>query len=119
MTQRASGISFLRNLEQRRTNMTYVSPRTVPGLIGSRLLMTAARPAMAAPQTIEAWKKAGEVKIGCEAAYLPFTYRDNTGKIIGFDIDFATKMLEPLGVKPVFIDAVWSGIIPALQAGRF
>ena len=50
------------------------------------------------------WKKAGEVKIGCEAAYVPFTYRDNTGKIIGFDVDFATKMLEPLGVKPMFID---------------
>ena len=99
--------------------MTHVSRRTLLGSLGAGLLMTTSRNATAAPQTIEAWKKAGEVKIGCEAAYVPFTYRDNTGKIIGFDIDFATKMLEPLGVKPIFIDAVWSGIIPALQAGRF
>ena len=56
-------------------------------------------------QTLEALKKAGEVKVGCEAAYVPFTYRDNTGKIVGFDVDFATKMFEPIGVKPMFIDA--------------
>ena len=96
----------------------HLSRRTLLGSLGAGLAMTASRGAFAA-QTIEAWKKAGEVKIGCEAAYVPFTYRDNTGKIIGFDVDFASKMVEPLGVKPVFIDAVWSGIIPALQAGRF
>jgi polar amino acid transport system substrate-binding protein len=50
---------------------------------------------------------------------VPFTYRDNTGKIVGFDVDFATKMFEPIGVKPMFIDTQWSGVIPALYAGRF
>lgn len=94
------------------------SRRTVLGGLGAGLVMTATRGAHAA-QTIEAWKKAGEVRIGCEAAYVPFTYRDNTGKIVGFDVDFVGKMLEPLGVKPVFIDTQWSGVIPALYAGRF
>jgi polar amino acid transport system substrate-binding protein len=92
--------------------------RSVLGAIGVGLVM-GPRGVSAAPQTIANWKKAGEVKIGVEAAYVPFTYRDNTGKIVGFDVDFATKMLEPLGVKPIFIDTAWSGIIPALQAGRF
>jgi polar amino acid transport system substrate-binding protein len=94
------------------------SRRTILGGIGAGLVMTATRGAHAA-QTIEAWKKAGEVRIGVEAAYVPFTYRDSSGKIVGFDVDFATKMLEPLGVKPVFIDTQWSGVIPALYAGRF
>jgi len=94
-----------------------LSRRTMLGAIGAALVM-GPRAASAAPQTIADWKKAGEVKIGVEAAYVPFTYRDQ-GKIVGFDVDFATKMLEPLGVKPVFIDTAWSGIIPALQAGRF
>ena len=69
--------------------------------------------------TLDALKKAGEVKVGCEAAYVPFTYRDNTGKIIGFDVDFATRIWEPAGVKPIFTDTQWSGVIPALYAGRF
>jgi polar amino acid transport system substrate-binding protein len=96
----------------------HLSRRTLLGSLGAGLLMSASRGAMAA-QTLDALKKAGEIKIGCEAAYVPFTYRDNAGKIIGFDIDFVTKMFEPIGVKPNFIDTQWSGVIPALYAGRF
>jgi len=97
----------------------HVSRRTVVGSLGAGLLMTASRAAFAAPVTLESLKKAGEVRVGCEAAYVPFTYRDSAGKIIGFDVDFATKMFEPISVKPVFIDTQWSGVIPALYAGRF
>jgi polar amino acid transport system substrate-binding protein len=96
-----------------------LSRRTVLGSLGASLLMTPSRTALAAPVTLEALKKAGEVRVGCEAAYVPFTYRDTTGKIIGFDVDFATRMFEPIGVKPQFIDTQWSGVIPALYAGRF
>jgi polar amino acid transport system substrate-binding protein len=96
----------------------HLSRRTLLGSLGAGLLMSASRGAMAA-QTLDALKKAGEIKIGCEAAYVPFTYRDSSGKIVGFDVDFATRMFEPIGVKPAFMDAQWSGIIPALQAGRF
>jgi polar amino acid transport system substrate-binding protein len=94
-----------------------LSRRTLLGGIGAGL-MTAPNRAFAA-QTLDALKKAGEIKVGCEAAYVPFTYRDNSGKIVGFDVEFATKMFEPIGVKPLFIDTQWSGVIPALYAGRF
>jgi polar amino acid transport system substrate-binding protein len=88
------------------------------GSLGAGLVMSASRGAFAA-QTLDGLKKAGEIRVGCEAAYVPFTYRDNAGKIVGFDVDFATKMFEPIGVKPMFIDTQWSGVIPALYAGRF
>ena len=70
------------------------SRRTVLGSLGASLLMTGSRTALAAPVTLEALKKAGEVRVGCEAAYVPFTYRDTAGKIIGFDVDFATRMFS-------------------------
>jgi polar amino acid transport system substrate-binding protein len=94
-----------------------LSRRTLLGGIGAGLMMAPDR--VFAAQTLDALKKAGEIKVGCEAAYVPFTYRDNSGKIIGFDIEFVTKMFEPIGVKPTFIDTQWSGVIPALYAGRF
>jgi polar amino acid transport system substrate-binding protein len=98
--------------------MTQVlSRRTLLGTLGAGLVM-ASRSAFAV-QTLDALKKAGEIRVGCEAAYVPFTYRDNGGKIIGFDIDFVAKMFEPISVKPNFIDTQWSGVIPALYAGRF
>jgi polar amino acid transport system substrate-binding protein len=95
-----------------------LSRRTLLGGLGAGLVTASSHRAFAA-QTLDALKKAGEIKVGCEAAYVPFTYRDNSGKIIGFDIEFVTKMFEPLGVKPNFIDTQWSGVIPALYAGRF
>ena len=95
-----------------------LSRRMLLGSLGAGLVMGTSRGAFAA-QTLDALKKAGEIRVGCEAAYVPFTYRDNSGKIIGFDIEFVTKMFEPIGVKPNFIDTQWSGVIPALYAGRF
>lgn len=91
----------------------------VSAAAGAGTLLAMGGRAVAAPVTLDALKKAGEVKVGCEAAYVPFTYRDNSGKIVGFDVEFATRMFEPIGVKPVFIDTQWSGVIPALYAGRF
>jgi len=77
------------------------------------------RIASAAPVTIEQIKKAGVLHVGCEAAYVPFTYRDSSGKIVGFDVEVVGRYLAAIGVKPEFIDTQWSGVIPALYAGRF
>ena len=95
-----------------------LSRRALIGSIGAGLAFVA-RAATAAPVTLDAIKKAGVLKVGCEAAYVPFTYRDKTAAIVGFDVDAITRYLEPIGVKPEFIDTQWSGVIPALYAGRF
>ena len=100
--------------------MTLLDRRQALALMGSGLAMAAwPRAAQAAPMTIDAVKQAGTLKVGVEAAYVPFTYRDNAGKIVGFDIEAIEAYVKPLGIKVEFIDTQWSGIIPALQAGRF
>jgi polar amino acid transport system substrate-binding protein len=75
--------------------------------------------AVAAPTTIADLKKAGVLRVGCEAAYVPFTYRDNKVAIVGFDVDAVQEYVKPLGIRAEFIDTQWSGVIPALYAGRF
>ena len=74
--------------------------------------------ARAAGKTLSDVKASGVLQIGCEATYPPFTFRD-AGKIVGYDVDLAALMCSSLGVKPEFIDTQWSGVIPALYAGRF
>jgi polar amino acid transport system substrate-binding protein len=37
---------------------------------------------------------------------------------MGFDIDMGIEMAKALGVKPVFVDTLWPGIIPALNLGH-
>lgn len=74
--------------------------------------------AFASGKTLDDIKKAGVLRIGCEATYPPFTFRD-AGNIVGYDVDLATVMCKSLGVEAEFIDTQWSGVIPALYAGRF
>src|SRR5262245_24394007 len=100
-------------------NRLVMSRRAVVGSIGASALVGFGHHAVAAPKTLEDVKKAGVLQVGCEAAYVPFTYRDKTGAIVGFDVEIVTAYLQPIGVKPAFIDTQWSGVIPALYAGRF
>lgn len=74
--------------------------------------------AWAAGTTLAQIKAAGELRIGCEAAYVPFTYRLD-GKIVGYDVELADLLCKPLGVKPNFIDTAWAGVIPSLYAKKF
>src|SRR5262249_46858556 len=100
-------------------NRFVMSRRMVIGSIGASAVVGFGHGAFAAPKTLEDVKKAGVLQIGCEAAYVPFTYRDKTGAIVGFDVEIVTAYLQPIGVRPEFIDTQWSGVIPALYAGRF
>ncbi|KTT24197.1 transporter substrate-binding domain-containing protein [Pseudacidovorax intermedius] len=74
--------------------------------------------AWAAGTTLAQIKASGELRIGCEAAYVPFTYRLD-GKIVGYDVELADLLCKPLGVKPNFIDTAWAGVIPSLYAKKF
>ena len=68
--------------------------------------------------TLAQLKARGELRNGCEAAYVPFTYRQD-GKIVGYDVELAEVICKSLGVKPNFIDTAWAGVIPSLYAKKF
>lgn len=80
----------------------------------------AALPRLAGAQatTLAQVKASGELRIGCEAAYVPFTYRQD-GRIVGYDVELAEVFCKSLGVKPNFIDTAWAGVIPSLYAKKF
>lgn len=63
--------------------------------------------------------KRGELRVGLEAGYLPFEMRDKRGDIIGFDVDLAKLMARAMGVKVIFVNTQWDGIIPALLTDKF
>ena len=79
----------------------------------------------------------GELLIGLEVGYMPFEMIDKRSglrqkevrhgglrrkgrqlKLMGFDIDMGIEMAKALGVKAVFVDTLWTSIIPALDLGR-
>jgi polar amino acid transport system substrate-binding protein len=102
---------------------------TTPTLLTRRTLLRATtagaalaalpRAASAQGVTFAAVKQAGTIRIGIEAAYVPFTYRNDKGEIVGYDIELAQHLWTAHGIKPEFIDTAWAGVIPSLYAKKF
>ena len=44
-------------------------------------------------------KKAGEIKIGLEGTYPPFSFVDESGKLSGFEVELSEALAKELGVK--------------------
>ncbi len=73
---------------------------------------------LVAASTVETVKKRGVLKVGMDI-FQPWAMKDKTGKLIGFEIDVATRLAKDMGVEVEFVPTAWSGIIPALLTGKF
>ncbi|GAB6037408.1 transporter substrate-binding domain-containing protein [Fundidesulfovibrio butyratiphilus] len=62
--------------------------------------------------------KRGKLVVGMELKYPPFEYVDEKGQPRGFDVDLARLAARDLGVELEIKDMEWTGLIPALQAGK-
>jgi polar amino acid transport system substrate-binding protein len=67
---------------------------------------------------VEQIMKRGVLKVGM-STFVPWAMKDKTGKLIGFEIDVATRLAADMGVKIEFTPTKWAGIIPALLTGKF
>jgi cystine transport system substrate-binding protein len=64
-------------------------------------------------------KSKGEVTIGTEGTYAPFTFHDKNDKLTGFDVEIAEEVFKRLNIKPKFIETKWDGMIAGLDAKRY
>jgi polar amino acid transport system substrate-binding protein len=61
-----------------------------------------------------------EVTMAVENAYPPFNSTDEaTGEGVGWDYDAGREICTRLHCVPVFTEAAWDGIFPAMAAGEF
>lgn len=64
-------------------------------------------------------KAKGEVTVAMEGTWAPWTYHDESGKLVGYDTEVATKIAEKLGVKATFVEGEWDGLFAGLDTGRY
>ncbi|WP_416828939.1 transporter substrate-binding domain-containing protein [Ectobacillus polymachus] len=64
-------------------------------------------------------KAKGEITIGTEGTYAPFTFHDKSGALTGFDIEIAQEVFKRLNIKPKFVETKWDGMIAGLDAKRY
>lgn len=59
------------------------------------------------------------LRIGTEGTYSPFTYHDNDGKLVGYDIEVITEAAKRAGYVPEFFETSWEAMFSGLNANRF
>ncbi|MEO5325072.1 transporter substrate-binding domain-containing protein [Mesorhizobium sp. CC13] len=66
-----------------------------------------------------AFANEGELSIGTEGAYPPWSMADAAGNVTGFDADVGALLCAKLNTKCHFVVQAFDGLIPALKAKRF
>jgi len=65
-------------------------------------------------------QKAGELVVGTEGTYRPFSYHeDGSGDLTGYDVEVARAVAKEIGVDIRFEETQWDAIFAGLEAGRF
>lgn len=62
------------------------------------------------------WKR---IKIGTEGAYPPWNYVDDTGKLVGFEIELAKDLCARMNAECEIVTHKWRGIIEGLNQGKY
>lgn len=64
-------------------------------------------------------KKEGKITIAMEGNWAPWTYEDEAGNLMGFEVEVSTAVAEKLGVKPEYVLGEWDGLLAGVKAGRY
>ena len=61
----------------------------------------------------------GEIVIAMEGTWAPWTYHDEDGNLVGYDVEVGQRIAEKLGVEATFVEGEWDGLLAGLDAGRY
>ena len=111
---------YLKRRKRRQSPMnTQKTRRIVLIAVMAAVLAFAGVTSAASDDSLAKVKAAGVLRIGVDDAFPPMEYRDDKGKLIGFDVDLADEIGRRLGVAIEWVPVAWDGVILALQSGKF
>ena len=61
----------------------------------------------------------GELVVAMEGSWSPWTYHDESGELVGYDVEVAQGIADKLGVKATFVEGEFNGLLAGLDAGRY
>ena len=64
-------------------------------------------------------KSAGELKVGLEGDWQPFSFHDEKDKLVGYDVEVAQNLAKKLGVKVKIVEGPWDGLFAGMDSGRY
>lgn len=64
-------------------------------------------------------KQRGGIIIAMEGTWAPWTYHDESGELVGYDVEVGKEIAKRLGVSARFTEGEWDGLLAGLDAGRY
>lgn len=58
------------------------------------------------------------IRFGVDPNYAPFAYKNNAGKLTGFEVDIGNALCKQLNVSCRWAESDFDGLIPSLNAGK-
>ncbi len=87
--------------------------------LASRILTAAAAGALALASGAAAAEKKSEYNVALDGTFAPHAMPKLDGGVEGFNVDLANEIGKRLGAKMNITAAQWSGLLPAMQAGKY
>ncbi|MBO7671118.1 MAG: transporter substrate-binding domain-containing protein [Oscillospiraceae bacterium] len=72
-----------------------------------------------ADDLLETIKARGEIIVATEGMWAPWTFHDESDKLVGFDVEVAEAVAEKLGVSATFAETEWDAIFAGIDAKRY
>ena len=64
-------------------------------------------------------RESGKLVVGVNIPYTPNEFKDESGKIVGFDVDLMNAVAETLGLKADYRESDFAKIIPSIDGGTY
>lgn len=61
----------------------------------------------------------GYITVAMEGTWAPWTYHDEEGELVGFDVEVAAAVAEELGVEVRYEEGEWDGLLAGVESGRY
>lgn len=68
---------------------------------------------------LEKIQNKGKMTIALSGVFPPFSFVDESNKVVGFDVDIGSEIARRLKAEPEIVTTAWDGIIAGLVTGRY
>jgi polar amino acid transport system substrate-binding protein len=95
--------------------------RALSVLLSTLLLVSLLAGCTSAKKSDDRWteiEKRGTVVIGLDDTFVPMGFKDNSGNIVGFDVDLAKEAIKRMGLKAEFQPIDWNLKETELNSGN-
>jgi len=63
--------------------------------------------------------KPGTLTIGLEGTYSPFSFKDKSGQLTGYEVELAKEIAKEMKLEPVFVETKFDSLIAGLDAKKY